>query len=375
MLTTDEAAELRALQRRAYARDSGLSAEEAARLQELEARRVVTHVAGTDGAVTDSAVTDTPVADVVVTGVEGSAVTGAAEEPSLTADGVTASDQASDGSAALEEARTPHRRRWLPAVLTVAALGVGLGLGWLLLGGGATAIALSLSTAGARAELEEDGRFDAGSIVPLEEKYGTIIWYATAEDGRQECLIMTIEDRESRNCGYVEDMEQAAAQLYASIEVDGEDPDAPAVISAMLLRDGAGSPTLYVQKEEAQLPWDWRSQYSDEELVIAEALVAEGRSGESLQIVGYDGDTPIWLDWTSGETCILAVIDTVVTQECGAPGDDLALVVPSADDGDAVTTYIVAQHDSRGPMLTIEKSIPADSLVQDGVDDKTGESE
>ncbi|MGW8481850.1 hypothetical protein ACWGJP_01830 [Microbacterium sp. NPDC055903] len=368
MLTPEEAAELRRLQARAYAPDGGISDPDAERLHALEQRRI----APAPDARADAA-TEPVEANTLAELAEASPFSLAepVDAPSLSlAEPVEAS---SSPPAEPVEAPPPTRglraflrHRFFPYAASALALALGIGIGWLVFARGAEHIALSADTAAKQAELETGGRFDPGSIQPLGERYGATIWEATADDGAARCVIITHGEDQGSQCAPLEDFETTG--VFASVTPSDEESGATVQISAAIGPQLGGGTAAIVQKYDMDETWDWRSQYSEAELAIVDQLEEQGYDGAMLQIVGYDGDTPVWMQWTGEGNCVMVVVSDGVTEACAdAMTDPVSLTVNDADG--ATTTYLLTQTEMRGPLLTIERGAPV------SLDDKTGEAE
>lgn len=203
------------------------------------------------------------------------------------------------------------------------------------------------------AKLEASGQYDPGSIHLAGTKYGAAIWSATRQQGDVPCVILTRpgaveENQSSAGCraSTAETDQVSSAQGTLTYKERGEDY----MLWATLVDDIGGNPAVFVQRQSANEPWDWRMQYSDTELKQAEALVAAGFNGEMISILGYDGETPVWTGNApdGSGSCLMIVLDTgAVAQQCGSGYDQIALTV-----GD--TVYGVLTSD-RSSMLSITR--------------------
>ncbi|GAB3600251.1 hypothetical protein [Microbacterium tumbae] len=254
----------------------------------------------------------------------------------------------------------------MPYAASALALLLGFGVGWLVFARGVEQIAFTAANAAKQAELNADGQFDPGSVVPVGEKYGVTVWRATSGEGESECLILTHGDLDGRACVPREDFELNG--VYAYIDVPREDEETTDQISAGVVHGLDDQPVIVVQSWMSYATNDWRSQYTEDELVVADRLVAGGYQGESLQILGYDGETPVWMDWSGAELCVIVALPDRIQDACGDLDADAVALPVDAGDG-TVTTYLVTQSETRGPMLTIERDRTA------SLDDKTGRPE
>jgi len=248
---------------------------------------------------------------------------------------------------------TPRRGRILLAVAAAAsALLVGLGAGWLLFGRD-TGPAMDAKQRSAWTEFEASGKYDAGSIRMLGEQYGITAWYATQEDGSTECLMLTPSKQVSIGCLPTNREEQGQGySMPLSTQVRFGD-DEGTTVNGYVVRDVRGTPTVVMQKWESQAS-NWADMFSGDERDIAELIVDEtGVPGDFLQIVGYDGDTPIWLT-QNVETCLYAAdLGGISQQSCSADTTEVTISLPNATYG--------LRDTNMGPRLTTTFS--HDSLV------------
>lgn len=257
MSDTDEREELRALQARAYGRDGGLSGTEAARLRELADRR-------------PERATE--------------------ESPAPVADPVEAPDR--ERSRLLLVAA-------LAAVLLVG-IGIGAGAGWMLFGReSAPSIALTPDQQQMQDDLSAGAGFDPGSLRAVSVQDDVVAWHATMQRGEKTCLMIgngqsggvsceatTLVQQGGLLLTLAQVGEQASGQITGQmfLSLGGE----PAV-ALRLFRyntDSEGLATTYANGDEER---------------FADSLVDEGFSESSLQVLGYDGDNPIWTGFLPGE--------------------------------------------------------------------------
>ena len=351
MLTPEESAELRGLQRRAYAPDGGLSTVDAARLRELEARRV--RQAGPPAESSSTVPHTTQVdgefgSDVPLVGTAG------ASDPQTPADEATAAGD-SDPEPPARGVRMLLRQPWLPAAVAGVALLAGFGIGAFVNSDAITTFAVAAANAGQRADLEATEDYDPGSVVAVAEDHGAVIWRATQAQGERQCIVVTFDERSEHQCVASEDLETNGAWVVsASIPLPAEGDRARETLNASLLQDVRGRITVVTQLWSAE-GWDWRSQYTPEELTVVDRLEDEGFTGQNLQILGYDGTTPVWLDY-SGRLCVIVATPDRTDQACDEDGQQSVRLTVPADEGS--TDYVVTETETRGPVLTIERSIP-----------------
>lgn len=337
-----DAAELRALQARAYGRGGGLSDADAARLAVLESARVV-RAAGGAGDVDDPVPTDdaTP-----------------ADDATPTDDVTPADDAMSDGSVS-DDAATPvgdaatadiargtgiARRRWTSLVAASAALLlVGLGVGWAVFAEKGDGIALTAAQQERRATLQDDGGYDPGSLRAIGQDDDALVWLATKDDGEMSCLTLDVAAESSTQCAPTEDLERGWG-FGVSVVAPAGDGDEPAQqFSATAARATTGEFVAIVQRWDTSGN-DWLSQFEGAERDRAEQLADEGFVEYSYSIVGYYGDEPVWYGQriTDGLTEDCLVVDVLEATQCAAAGESqesgIGIKTMSFDEGAGMTT-------------------------------------
>lgn len=356
MLSEAESSRRRELQGKAYTAGGGLSDADARELRDLDARH-------------SAASASVPPAE------EHPEQAPMPEPPGGAASALPDEPHEPDAPAEPDEPHEtsgPPRRRRLPAVLLSAAVALvlGLGVGWLLFQRGEAVPAMSAEQTKVMAELEKKSTFDAGSVVFVGERYGVSAWQATAQDGAQSCLVLHVDGQQQQNCMRPPDGEETFPQpVNASIG----SRDGKWMYWAMIAEDLSGRERVLIQRHSMGVEGDWTSEYTPDQLIFAQTLVDRGVEPGSLYIVGYDGQTPVFLSQFD-ERCVYVVDreSMEVAQACdGSQGETLSLSV-----GD--TVYQVRESGNRGPVLTILRTAPSvvcdvDSGYCASVDDKTGE--
>ena len=301
MLDAVELEELRSLQARAYGRDGGLAEADAARLRHLEDRRVLRTTAVADaGAVGAGAVVPTRVAEVERTAHAEREAGGTA--PTSTppvdddADTTRTGSEGDEPPAPAPEVtplRALLRRHWRPvAIAAVAVLLLGVGVGWFAFGRSvAAAVELTAAQQGWQDDLVSSGVYDAGSIRALAVEEGAGVWTATTGDGERVCLILSTGDVTQPRCDRRETAVQAG--LYGSIAVKGAD-DRRRQLSVQMLFTAAGEPAIAVSAYDYDPSVGGITYANEQESNTAKRLVDEGFEANSLWVVGYDGDVPVW---------------------------------------------------------------------------------
>ncbi|WP_372969660.1 hypothetical protein [Microbacterium sp.] len=333
MLQESDAAELRALQAKAYGRDGGLTEADAARLRELEGSRAESEAASPmEVAPIEGLADDAPVgesrdvsrpADVSATEIleetegRGSARQDRSEDdaplPSRTAAGL----------------RQTLRRHWKPvAAASVALLVIGVAAGWALFGRD-DAVALTPEQQERRAELQVEGKYDPGSVRAIGQDDDIIVWFATKDDGEMVCVTIDTAEDSARQCQRAEEFESGAgAGVSITAAADGE--DAPQQIWASATRTMNGEIVAFIQRWD-NTQEDWLAQFQGEERESAEALVAQGFEEYSFSVIGYFGDAPVWsaqrlVDGAPQDCLVVDAVDALECTEAGqtqAPGHEL----------------------------------------------------
>ena len=376
MLSSGEAAELRELQRRAYAPGGGLSAAEAVRLHELEDKRVMVaeSPAAEPESVSATSVTE-PVVDIVSPAADArpeAPGVGAAEDAGIT-------DRAP---------RAKRRSPWAPLPAGAALLLVGLGAGWAIAESRHTPASVAVA-----AEQQERGEqiapegADPGSLIALGERGEVVAWYVTKDAGNLTCLILDGGgDEVDTSCGT--DASLASLPLSSLVEVEtgsGEDLDvtyatltfSPDQRPAVILdgyRSQVRSADLYANAEEADIAADLRE---------------AGYRADSIYVLGYHGDTPLWSARRGVRDACLVYVqpDGASLSDCADSADGFpdSLTVEFVSTRDGIVYEVVAQLDSspQSPgYLTITESavgltdVEVDVDVDSGaiVDDATGDA-
>lgn len=384
MLSADESAELRELQTKAYGRNGALSVEELARLRELERERrpgVVETAMTTDAETAESFEAvgyDPSTGSGIDAGSESGRLGAEAAELPAAEPGPRApeaqggaehrSERGMGIEAAGASAGTALRRRWPVIVAASAAiLAIGLGTGWGIWGWDAHTFALAAAHADQRTEIEASGDFDPGTVVPVAEQHGVVVWRADRSDGDEVCVIVTTASQTQSGCARQEDLGNSA-WTNAMITVPEGEEKAGQQLSAALIMTPAGElvPVIQVWDQSSS---DWESQYSEAELAQLRRIEAAGYLGSSLGILGYDGDTVVWSSWGPG-FCVIAAADDGLVEACADDAQsEIDLTLAVIVDG-VPTEYVVRQSEMRGPQLTVIRHPDA---VKVEIDPETGD--
>lgn len=276
-------------------------------------------------------------------------------------------------------APSPNGRRWpLLAVSALATLAIGVGIGWGMWGWDGRASALAAEHSDTLAEIEAQMLYDPGTVVPLAEQHGVVIWRADRSDGEELCVIATAPERSGHGCMTYEEFDDTGWVNATIMVPDGDERAGESMLTA-LLRMPDGEVTAYTQVWVQTMEPDWQSRYSEDELTQLREIEAAGYDPQSLELLGYDGRRAVWSQWTSGGFCVIALADDGVVEACGED-PEAGLSMQVVVDG-RPTHYVVQQSSMRGPQLTVVKDIDADDYFGDDdpmfddffVDDTTGE--
>ncbi len=346
MLDAEQSARRRELQRKAFSPGGSLSEGEAAELRTLNGAEpdhwVAEPVEATSGPSTSSGTQD-------------------AEGPSTSSGAQEATDS------------VPKRvhRPWRIALGFALAVLVGFGGGWFAATRDAGPLQMSDEQREVWTKLEASGDYDPGSIHLRGEKHGVTVWESTKNGSSERCLVAVRGEQQGAECRSDDDASEMPMQATLEYRDDG----GHVMVWAVLADDVSGEPRAIVMRQVLQSEvWDWREQYSETEVPIAEVLDAAGHRGETLSIAGYDGDIPVWVS-EDGETCLLLadsakVIAEACTKTLYQADESLEVAVPG-------TTYSLRHNPSRGNVLTIIRTgeTSATECEDCAVDDKTGETE
>ena len=357
MLDAGEAARRRELQRRAYAPGGSLTDAEIAELRALDDRHLAAPATVAPPVPPESVAPPVPPAPPAspepVEPPEPPAspepVRGAqhaASVPEVTASRALRAD-GTDGAERTVGAAGP-RRRWLVPVLAVVMVLAGFAFGRFVLGSAGDTVAMNAAQQKVWAQLEASDKYTPGSVSLLGGKYGANVWTAHRKETDVECMILTRAEKRSEACGMLEP-EQGDSQLHATLDYTEDGVDY--AVYASVARDILGNPISVLQRY-ANEEWDWRSMYSDAELAMVHTLESAGFDGAFVNIIGYDGEVPVWVSQDE-RYCVMVVRKDVVLQQCGqsgAPGTQTLTL----DGGDAV--YTVRSTENRGPVLTITRA-------------------
>ncbi|MFS2280391.1 hypothetical protein V2S04_06145 [Microbacterium sp. OR21] len=385
MLNEAESSRRRELQRRAFAAGGGVDEAELAELRELDARAAARPVTPPPPAAEPESAVQSPLAAAaLIDSVPETEPSGAKRAASES----VASDQRdpAPADAGLDDppapsGQTARRRPSIPVLVLSAIVAVllGVGIGWLGFGRAAGGHAMTDAQRATLVQLDSSNEFDPGSIEFVGAKHGVEAWYATKDLEENECLVLVADDKteaadEDRRVSCQKKEAPEAFGLQANLELLVDDERV--MVWAVLLDDADGERVSVIQREllADDGAYDWRAQYSGLELEIAEFLDASGYDGDSLQLIGWDDKTPVWMTFDGSEVCMLVAEPTALIGEACAEFDSAvgSRIEMSTDAG----VYQLNLTQNVDPRLTIIRT--PDSIICDtdsgycGVDDKTG---
>lgn len=372
--------ELRALQRKAYARDGGLTDADARRLRELErARQEET------AAVREAPPADVGLVDSVPFDLESGRRAGIPEiqEAAIQDAATRASEPPASEPQPARAASRLFGRWWAVAAASALLLAIGVGAGWALFGQRPGTVILTAAQQERRSELDQEGEYDAGSLRPIGQDEDALVWYATKDGGEQACLVIDIAQASSEAC---QEADTVPFSLSASVMVppnagsDAESGVAPgASVNAYMMLSTAGEPMVSIQRWSPDLAMI--SQFRGAERDRATELVSQGFNA-GLLIVGEFQSEPVWLGtrFSEGDSFVeyCMIVDgidgrTVCSADIDAAGRGVSTDVEGTVDGVPTTWNLRVQNtQDRTPYLTIAQTVsfpnPGDKVTLGGDD-------
>lgn len=372
MLDADDTKELRALQARAYGRDGALNAADAARLDELEARRIAAPDAQQPEDVGSAGHTSSLPEPGGLSDPTPARVTPAARVTTALPD----TDPPLIAPAAL---RPALRRHWRAAALACAGLlVVGVGAGWALFGRDDDGIQLSSDEQQRSVELQSAGDYDPGSIEAIGRDDDAIVWFGTKKNGEMECIVLDVAGESSSGCQIAGEPERShglsAAVVDSSRSADGSGEQ----ISATADRTHAGEMIALIRRWELGMD-DWIHQFDPGEQDRAEALFDRGYEPFSLAVMGYAGGAPVWSatrnEGFTTQQCL--IVDAVEATSCTdanngmIPGEGIVIDGVTVDDRGGQTTpwAVTLDFTAMGrSYLVVTGEVPSDDETDADVD-------
>ena len=335
-MSTDESAELRTLQARVFGRDGTATDADRARLDELMGRSVPMP----------------PVLEPVPASEEVMVV--APVETPADAEAAEPSEDSAFGASVTLAA--PHRPLFARGpVLAGIGLLAGFALGWLSFGWDTAGFLLNLENAETRAELEASGDYDPGSVVAVGAQYGAVGWLATADDGALECAIATAGDRVTEQCLHADEIDDIDGQGYLGGSVFVPSEDGAELNVAFWMAPGLGGERVALFQKWDTQTYDWTDQFTDDEVASAITISAAfDLDPQELQLIGYDGDSPVWAAWGNLGYCVMADGDDGAFQACSDMEDGGDIVLEQTVNG-VRTEYTVSRYSTGNPVLTITR--------------------
>lgn len=349
MLEGAEAARRRELQERAYAPGGSLTDAEAAELRDLDARNLTAPV------IAPPIPEPTPTRD---DGFRASAPwAGSSEELGRTSSDADPEQSTADPDPARAPEASARRRfpqRLLIPVIAIVAVVLGLVAGRLVFG---EHTPMTAAQQAAWTKLDASGTYEPGSLRLVGSKYGVDAWKGTQSASKLECLILTREggsddptDGHSAGC-LNPDQSANGEQLQANL--DYSEKRVQYSVWAAVVEDINGEQAVVMQRQNLTEGFDWRAVYGESELAMVSVLEEAGFSGQMLNILGYDGDTPVWSGVDDEQRqCLMVVQGAEVVQQCGGPARIEPLELTIGD-----TTYAIEQTPDRGDALTIYRGV------------------
>lgn len=343
---------------RAYAPGGSLTDAEAAELRDLDARNLTAPVIAPpvpeptptrDDGFRASALRTDP-STLKGSSVEHAEMPPASETPNLPPDEVPAA-----GRTTMSLRSIP--RRVIVPVVAVIAIVVGLLAGRAMFGDHGPVMTAEQQDTWVR--LQSMTQYDAGSVELVGSKDGVDVWKATQNEGASECLLLTrdpgspgLPGGTGVNC--LNPKTALGETLGASLTYVEKGTEYS--VWASSAEDINGNPFIAVQRQSMSEEWDWHVQYDKAELKTISVIEATGMDGQSLSILGYDGDTPVWLGFESQPCIVIVQPQDVVAKKCG----NLALGSPPLELTVGDSTYSVLAGDMNSPgsgnVLTIYRA-------------------
>lgn len=363
MRDADEFEELRSLQARAYGRDGALTEEEAIRLRELEDRRIV--ATAEPAAQTDAEPDAAPLQPAITgfapgRGREAGAPGPARHDPAedLPVPDPATVDADERPAVPTESLGSVLRAHWRPfAIAAAAALVIGLGVGWLAFGRpGVPPVELTATQQQWQSDLISSGVYDPGSIRALAVEEGAVIWSATRDERVRTCLILSTGSMTQPSCDRTERI--ADTGIYGTISVRGDD-DTQRQVSVQMLLSASGEPAVAVSTYDYDPTMSGVTYANEAETRTAERLVEDGFEANSLWVIGYDGDVPVWtaMELESQNQCLIYDGSTAQAPTVCADPETLleqasSLVLNVVDSETGETTHL-EMASNRGPSYLV----------------------
>lgn len=276
---TEDAAELAALRRRAYAPGAALSDDEVARLHAWEEQRRRERM---PPALAEAVETEPTLEGLVAP----------AEQPATGPSEPAASDPVRRGPAAL-------------VIGGALLLCLGALLGWLI-------PAIPGWQAGLLSAAETESRAIAADVVGTEEDAvrlvarddELLVWLAPRRDGAEMCVVVHHGDDNGMGCSSSEDYPRYGAA--AGVDIDSG--NGTEYVHVWVRDSIHGEPMVSIQRESIigeTGQSSWLDQFPEPYRATAQALVDAGYERQSPMIVGFDGEGPVWTASRGSQICLI----------------------------------------------------------------------
>lgn len=369
-----DAAELRALQRKAYGRDGQLTIAESRRLRALEESRRAPAAAPPPDRLENAgggAIGQDRIA-AAIGPVDGGAREDVADAPDMGQP--RSAPEAMTPEKLQTPARESPRRRAIVTLVaaTAAVFAIGVGIGGALLAPRVASIPLTPEQQQRRGELATEP-FDQGSLRAVAQDADALVWYATQDEGSVACLILDVDAQSQTNCLAVEEAERGlSTALSLPFESSGEMATTDTVYATMMMST-SGEPLVAIQRWGGME--SLTASFPEKVRDRAESLFTEGFE-LGLSLVGTFRDAPVWLadrlsDAGATERCLIVdAAGPVVCKEFATAiseglGVELVTVDQATGGTEAVTALDVRFTNQQTPYLTV--SIESEAL--EDVDD------
>lgn len=362
--------ELRELQQKAYGRSGGLTDAEAARLRELESQ-----VGPAEPAVT---VVPLEAAAPALAGEQGASPV--PEGSAGSADGSEDAPRSAAGGSGMPDStwRMALRRHWaIVAAASALLLIVGLATGWALFAPRVRdAVALTDAEVQRKLELDEENKFDEGTLRAVARDDDALVWFGTKDDGKQKCIVLDVAELSQTGCTQPDrlDMFGLSATVSLPPEDDAPEGDFGTSISAYAMMSTSDEPMVSIQRWDADS--SMLEQYDEDVRPRAEELMTDEGFAAGLSLVGYVRDQPVWVasrfsDTGSNDRCL--IVDGLDAIACGDESTTLenGLTVASEDENGRSLLVMVQFTNWGNPYLTITENVGDASTTV--IDTETGD--
>lgn len=355
MLGADEEDELRSLQARAYGSGGALSGTEAARLRELAARK--THAARVE---TSSMIVAVPKPRPTLP------PSRVAHVPGPSSDEEAPAPVSAAGPTTPRPPRPEFPTRWRVVLVAavVTALVAGVGAGWVLFGRStAPAIALSAEQQQRQDDLADAGEYDPGSLRALAREDDVVLWSATRNGGETTCVLIGDAESSAVSCQVTERVRPEG--LSVGLTQVGESGAGQITGRILLSLSGEPAASLELFRYDTDAEGFATSYANADEKRFASSLVRDGYTRASVQVVGYDGENPIWTASREddGMRCLIySILPSSSWARCAEAPDQVPRV-ERIDEQTGQTTRVDWRATSAGTRLVITTTESTDDVA------------